>query len=123
MTRISEQFNFLDLETIRGQRFNQNLPVFWPFEGYGIQSFAFLGKAQIGTGEWIPFRIIKMTGDDFGWTFAKNLPGPGLINGLAIAFQPVPNFQQDFLLSFRDGTIGTGANIEQQSAILADDID
>src|SRR5271167_108318 len=67
--------------------------------------------------------IVERTSCNLRWAFAVNLPGTRAVNGLAVYFQPRTNFAQDLLDFLGYRAIRPRADVQEQIAVLADDID
>ncbi len=59
---------------------------------------------------------------DFCRPFAVYFPGAGAVDGFAIYLQPGTNLAKNALHFIRNGAVGAGTNIDQQIAVLADDV-
>ena len=60
--------------------------------------------------------------DDLRGAFAVLSPGTSAIDGLTVHLQPCSHFAQHALCLLGDGAVGTRAHVQQQVAILADDV-
>ena len=59
----------------------------------------------------------------FGGGAFGTLPGTSSVDGFAIDLEPIAQFLETTKLNRGDGAVGFGANIEEQVAVFADDID
>lgn len=55
--------------------------------------------------------------------FAVNFPGPGAVDSLSVYRQPGTHFAENALHFIRNGAVRARADVDEQIAIFADDID
>ena len=84
---------------------------------------AFAGEANVVLGERLALRVGERSFDDGGGAFTERRPRPRGVNGFAIQCQPPADLAQQALFRFGNRPIRSGADVEQQRAILADDVD
>jgi hypothetical protein len=87
-----------------------------------IQRVPFGGEANILTGKRLAMGVSKFAAWDLGRTFTENVPRARAINCLAIDVKSLADFQQNILLCFGNRSVWTGSDIQQERAVLADDI-
>src|SRR5437879_5923703 len=66
--------------------------------------------------------VMKRSRRDFGWALAINTPGTSAIDGLSVHIQPGAYVKKNMLHFFGDGSIRTRTDVQQQIAVLADNV-
>ena len=56
-------------------------------------------------------------------SLAINTPRTSTVNGVSIDTEPPSDIEKDLLHGFRYRAVGTRTNVQQQIAVLADDVD
>src|SRR5690242_5782025 len=65
---------------------------------------------------------MKRAGSHFCGALAINPPGPGSVNCFSINVEPCAHIKEHLLDLFGNSAIGARAKVQQQIAVLADDI-
>ena len=67
--------------------------------------------------------VVELPIDYLGRTFAGDAPRPRAVDRFAVDLQPAADLAQERLLLVRDRAIRLGADVQQQTTVLADDVD
>src|SRR5581483_2305244 len=102
---------------------NDSLAIGRPGKSDGVERVALGGEAEVLGRVVGRVSVVEGTAGDFGWPFAVSAPRTGAIDGVAVDVQPRTNVEQDFLHFVGNGPVGARADIHQQVAVLADDVD
>ena len=80
------------------------------------------GEADILAGEGLSLSIRKRTSHRQRRSLTKFFPGSRAVNRFPIHLEPGTDLAQHLLFWLRNGAVCFGTNVEQQRAVLADDI-
>src|SRR5207253_1793325 len=81
------------------------------------------GEPDVLPGERLPLGVVEGARDDLRGAFAKFLPRSRAIDRFAVDRQPLADLLQGLLLRLRDGAVRARPDIQQEGAVLADDVD
>src|SRR5205814_2834156 len=103
-------------------RRSSDLAVRRPLKSDRIKNIALCRKSKILSCVVRGVCVMKRSRRDFGWALAINTPRTSPIDGLSVHVQPGAHIKKHMLNFFGDGSIRTRANVQQQVAVLADNI-
>src|SRR5579864_7699272 len=106
----------------RGERVNHGLAIGRPVEPDRIQHIALGRETKVFGCIARRVGIVKRSRRYFGWTFAIDPPRSSTVNRIPIRIQPRADIEKHLLHFFGDGAIRSWTDVQQQIAILADDI-
>ena len=106
----------------RGKCVNHDLAIGRPVEPDRVQHIAFGRETKVFGCIARRVGIVKGSSRYFGWAFAIDPPWPSTIDGISIHIQPRADIEKNLLHFLRDGAIRSWTDVQQQIAILADDI-
>src|SRR5579863_1803542 len=89
----------------------------------GVDGVSLCREAEVGRCVRLDIGVVERATLYLGWAFAEDLPRRRRIDGFAIDLEPCAHLEQRSANLIRDSAIGAGTEVEQQVAILADDID
>jgi hypothetical protein len=104
---------------------HDDFAIMGPAENDGVQDVAFDGVAHVAGGEAGRGEFTEAEGfvaAGLGRALAENRPRPGAVDGLAVDAEPVSDLEQDFAGGLGDEAVGLRADVEQEHAVLADDV-
>src|SRR5262249_39090726 len=94
-----------------------------PGERNGVEGAAPRCEPDVLAGKRLSLRVVERAGHDLRGAFAKLFPRPRAIDRFAVDRQPLADLPQGLLLRLGDGAVRTRPDIQQQSAVLADNVD
>src|SRR5215813_5213735 len=106
----------------RGKRVNYNLAISRPAEPNRVKHIAFGRETKVLGCIARRVGIVKRSSRYLGWTFTIDPPRPSTVDRIPIHIQPRADIEENLLHFLRDAAIGAWTDVQQQIAILADDI-
>src|SRR3984893_2777482 len=88
-----------------------------------VESVALRGKAEVFRAVAGGVGVVERARRDLGWALAINLPWTSAVNSFAVHRQPRTYIPEDLLHSVGDGAIRLRTDVQQEIAVLADDVD
>ena len=123
---MAEQVYGADLAGVEGQlaaeRAHVDAPVVRAAEGDHVQVAVSGGEAQVGraVGGLVVLGVLAL--GHARRAFAVDGPGQARVDRLAVDVQPGAHLAQQLRLGFRDRAVGARTDVQQQAAVLADDV-
>src|SRR5581483_3658514 len=107
----------------RCERVNDSLTIGRPGEPDRVEHIPFGRETKVFGCVASRIGIVKRSRRYFGWTFAKDPPRPSAVDRLSVHIQPRADVEKNLLHFLRDGAVRAWTDVQQQIAILTDDID
>src|SRR5215475_1141945 len=107
----------------RCQRVNDDLGPRRPGEPNRVEHISFGRESKVFGSIVRGVGVVKRSGRYFGWTFTIDPPRSSAIDRFPIHIQPRAHVEKNLLHFLRDGAVRAWADVEQQIAIFADDVD
>src|SRR5271157_1317741 len=89
----------------------------------GIDSGPLGGEAEVLRRVRLDVGVVEGAGLDLGGTFAEGLPWGGRVDSLAVYLEPCAHLEQPGAHVVGNSAVGPGAEVEEQVAVLAHDVD
>src|SRR5215469_5718193 len=107
----------------RCERVNHSLGIGRPGESNRIEHIALGGETKVLGCIARRVGVVKRSSRYLGGTFTVDPPRPGTEDRIPIHIQPCSYIEKNLLYFFRDCAVRAWTDVQQQIAILADDID
>ena len=98
------------------------MAVLRPGKHRAVQVLALHGEADVLGGEDLLHAVGELALLDLGGALAVLAPDLGVVDGLAVDGHPVADGGQDGGVLLGDGAVRLGADVQQQGAVLGDDV-
>jgi hypothetical protein len=101
---------------------NYGFSVRRPTESNGVEHIALRRKSEVLRCVARCLDVVKRSRCNFRGSLAIDSPWSSAVDGISIHVQPGSDIQKNLLYFVRYGPVGSGTDIHEQVAILADDV-